>query len=133
MDQSPDIIIIDDDPKITSLILSYLANFDLIADCYHNPIEGMAKVIEHKPRMVFLDLVMPEMRGDKMIAKLSEKYIFQTTSLFLLTETSLCELEYMTMMSLGFDLIINKPICESAIHESVKNIFGPGALKQLAA
>jgi CheY-like chemotaxis protein len=93
----------------------------------------MAKVIEHKPRMVFLDLVMPEMRGDKMIAKLSEKYIFQTTSLFLLTETSLCELEYMTMMSLGFDLIINKPICESAIHESVKNIFGPGALKQLAA
>lgn len=133
MKPTPDIIIIDDDPFITELIESYLAPYDLLIQTYNNPVQALEQVIHHRPRIVFMDLKMPEMRGDQVIVKLSEKYIFQTTSVFLVTATVLDETEYMKIMTLGFDHVISKPIREIDIYNAVVSIFGTIPLKKISA
>jgi CheY-like chemotaxis protein len=129
MDNRPEIIIIDDDPVITNLITSFLLDFDVVVEAYNNPIHALNMVIHHKPKVVFLDLNMSAMKGDQVIRKLSEKYIFQTTSLFLLTDVDLSELDRMKHMTLGFNHIINKPINKRDIFYAIESIMGQLPLK----
>lgn len=133
MKPTPDIIIIDDDPTITRILESYLSSFDLIVETYNDPQLALKMIIQDKPRIVFLDLNMPALRGDQVIVKLSEKYIFQTTSIFLLTGTHLSEIEHMKLMTLGFDHIFRKPISEEEITNAIKSILGSINLKQISA
>jgi CheY-like chemotaxis protein len=130
MERKPDIIIIDDDPTVTDLIQSYLADFDVVVQTYNNPIHALNMIIHLKPRVVFVDLNMSAMRGDQVIVKLSEKYIFQTTSLFLLTNQELSEFERMKQMTLGFDHIISKPVQSKDVYHAIESIMGSLQLKQ---
>lgn len=133
MKPTPDIIIIDDDPVVTKILKSYLSCFDLVVETYNDPKLALQMIIQDKPRIVFVDLNMPALRGDQVIVKLSEKYIFQTTSIFLLTGSHLSEMEHMKLMTLGFDHIFMKPISEQQIFEAVKSILGTAPLRAMSA
>jgi DNA-binding response OmpR family regulator len=133
MKHKSDIIIIDDDPVVTELLMAYLSDMDLLVEAYNNPHDALEMVIHQKPSIVFLDLQMDGLRGDQIIVKLSEKYIFQTTTLFLLTGEPLSDMEHMTLMTLGFTHIINKPVHDWEIYNAIESVLGPVKLKNKAA
>ena len=124
MKRIPDVIIVDDDPNITELILGMLDNYDLEIACYNNSLEGLEVIVQQKPRIVFLDLNMPELQGDRFMVKLSEKYIFQTTSIFLVTGQQLTDEAKMKLLTLGIEQIIYKPFSEEDIYNAVASIMG---------
>ncbi len=133
MNQKPDIIIIDDDPAVTELIGSYLQELDLVVNIYNDPVHALEMTIQYKPSVVFLDLQMAGLRGDQIIVKLSEKYIFQTTTLFLLTDVLLSDFEHMKLMTLGFTHIINKPVHDWEIFNAIESVLGVVRLRTKAA
>ena len=128
-----DLIVIDDDKLTVNMILSFLKDCDLSILSFTNSTEGLDKVLEHRPRMVFLDLNMPELNGDQLIIKLSEKYIFQTTSIFLISGAEFTEIQRMKMMTLGFDFIIKKPFNRKDLYQAIESVYGHVPLKKLAA
>jgi DNA-binding NtrC family response regulator len=63
MAEALSIVIIDDNPGSLELLSAALAHSDAAVFTASNPVEGLALVRKHRPRMVVTDLVMPEMSG----------------------------------------------------------------------
>ncbi len=76
------VLIIDDERLAREELKSLLKNFDSleIVDEAKNPEEGIAKIKEHNPDLIFLDIQMPGMNGFDMLKKLDEipKVVFIT-------------------------------------------------------
>lgn len=76
------VLIIDDERLAREELKSMLAEFHTITviDEAKNPVEGIEKIKELKPDLIFLDIQMPGMNGFEMLQKLDEipKVIFVT-------------------------------------------------------
>lgn len=76
------VLIIDDERLAREELKSMLAEFHMITviDEAKNPVEGIEKIKELKPDLIFLDIQMPGMNGFEMLQKLDEipKVIFVT-------------------------------------------------------
>lgn len=76
------VLIIDDERLAREELKSMLAEFHTLTviDEAKNPIEGIEKIKELKPDLIFLDIQMPGMNGFEMLQKLDEipKVIFVT-------------------------------------------------------
>jgi len=127
-----DLVIVDDDPIIGKIFLRMLKDYDLNVHFYNDSIEALPKILADRPRLVVLDYNMPGMDGHQLIVKFSEKHIFQTTSVMLLTAERLNEFDKMKLMTLGFERIIEKPIDKDHFIGLLSEYFGELKLKVVA-
>lgn len=75
-------VIIDDEPQAVELIKNYISRtpYLTLAAGYTDSVEGLPKVIENPPDILFLDIQMPDLNGmelSKMVPK-TTKIIFTT-------------------------------------------------------
>lgn len=64
------VLIIDDDPKLNRLLSDFLSGFDYIVHTAVKPSEGLKQLRRHKPDMVILDVMLPEMNGFEVCKKI---------------------------------------------------------------
>ncbi len=57
------VLIIDDDPKLNRLLTDFLSGFGFNVYTALTPSDGFKKLRRHKPDMVILDVMLPEMSG----------------------------------------------------------------------
>lgn len=68
------VIIIDDEPLARAIVKEYLKDhedFELIAEC-NDGFEGIKKIAELKPDLLFLDIQMPKINGFEMLELIPE-------------------------------------------------------------
>ncbi len=68
------VIIIDDEPLARAIVKEYLKDFpelNLIAEC-GDGFEGVKKIAELKPDLIFLDIQMPKINGFEMLELINE-------------------------------------------------------------
>jgi two-component system LytT family response regulator len=68
------VIIIDDEPLARAIVKEYLKGFPeltLVAEC-SDGFEGVKKIAEHQPDLIFLDIQMPKINGFEMLELISE-------------------------------------------------------------
>ncbi len=118
------IFLIDDD-KITLKVISKLFRpYDVEVHTFSNPIEGLEAIAEHRPQVVFLDYMMPEMNGDEVIVKVSELKLFNDTSLYLLSATDFSDVQVIKFRTLGFYDVLHKPLSKEVIEAVFNFHFG---------
>jgi len=61
------ILVIDDSEVIQSLFKSFLSDYDIEVITCSDGLEGIQKAIEYKPRLIFVDIMMPNLDGLRMI------------------------------------------------------------------
>jgi len=68
-----DILIVDDDPQAVELMAEYLSGEgnDMVRKAYGGE-EGLSRVNESRPDLIFLDLMMPEVDGFEVIRHLKK-------------------------------------------------------------
>ena len=66
------ILVIDDDEKITSLLLRSLAFEGYSVDTANRGEEGLKKILEHEPDLIILDVMMPQMDGWEVCRRIRE-------------------------------------------------------------
>ncbi len=64
------VLIIDDDPKLCRLLTEFLSGFGFKVHTALAPSEGLKKLRRHKPDMVVLDVMLPEMNGFDVCKKI---------------------------------------------------------------
>lgn len=67
-------LIIDDEPLARQIVIEYLQKYDeieIIGEC-GNGFEGVKKITELKPDVIFLDIQMPKINGFEMLELLDE-------------------------------------------------------------
>ena len=68
----PTILLIDDDPKAIKVMSSFLPKAQYTILSSNSGREGLFLAREEKPALIFLDLMMPEMNGFEVLARLKE-------------------------------------------------------------
>ena len=66
------VLIIDDDPKLCRLLTEFLSGFGFKVHTALAPNEGLKKLRRHKPDMVVLDVMLPEMNGFDVCKKIRQ-------------------------------------------------------------
>lgn len=113
------VLIIDDERLAREELKSMLDKYDFldIVGEATNPNEGIAKIKEHQPDLIFLDIQMPGMNGFEMLQKLDEipKVIFVTAfDEFALKAFEINALDYLL-----------KPIDPQRLNETMQKLQHP--------
>ena len=72
MDETKIVLVVDDDPSVRRLVASALMRLDCEVLEARDGDEGLRVMRSYKPDLLVLDLMMPVVEGDEVLAKISE-------------------------------------------------------------
>jgi CheY-like chemotaxis protein/HPt (histidine-containing phosphotransfer) domain-containing protein len=122
VDKSFRVLVVDDTDLIQRALKSYLQDFDIEVITCSNGLEGIQIAVEAKPRLIFLDLMMPELDGIKMLqVKQVLQEIKDIPVVIISANTS--KQNVLAAMELGVVKVISKPLKRDVIVNAVKEIF----------
>lgn len=120
-DIHPDVIIIEDDPFI-----SRMYEVKLVKAGYHialggNGQEAIKLVTEHHPKVLLIDINMPEMTGIEAVTQLKhDGYDFSKTAVVFLTNSN-SEADMEKVKALGADYLIKADQTPRGVLELIKH------------
>jgi len=115
----PKILVVDDEPTILNLVLSYLKAEGYDTYSASDGISALKAVKNHKPDLVILDLMLPGLDGLEVLSRLrreSECYVILLTAR---TE----EVDKIVGLSVGADDYVTKPFSPRELIARVKAAF----------
>ena len=81
----PTVLVADDNADICDLLQVGLSKLAVDVEVANNGREAYEKILAHKPSLVLLDLVMPELTGLEVLAKLRETAEFSSLPVIMIT------------------------------------------------
>ncbi|MDJ0677207.1 MAG: response regulator [Calothrix sp. MO_167.B42] len=119
--KAPLVACIDDSPQVCQMVQKILTKNGLRAVSVEDSVQALPKLIEHKPDLIFLDLVMPVVSGYEICAQLRRISMFAETPVVILTGSdSLADkVRRLRAKAGGANEFITKPINENQIMEVV--------------
>lgn len=105
------ILIVDDEPHLRRLLEETLEDFEdkgveLLSA--KNGVQALEIIISEKPKMVFLDVMMPEMNGYDVCDKIKNEHGLKDVFIVMLTAKGQ-EFDKQKGLDVGADLYITKP------------------------
>ena len=102
-------MIVDDEPDILEFLQYNLKKEGFVVVVAQDGLQGLAAAEQHKPDLILLDIMMPEMDGVELCRQLREKKEFQDTPIAFLTARDE-DFSQITALDVGGDDYITKPI-----------------------
>jgi uncharacterized protein (TIGR02266 family) len=112
MTQIRKVLLADDVALFLELEKTFLKRADIELLVARNGRQALEQVREHRPKLVFLDLYMPEMDGDECCRQIKNDAQTAATAVVMVTAAGTTE-ERERCLAAGCDEIINKPIIRS--------------------
>jgi len=124
MQKSPKkkILIVDDDKNILEAFQECLSSHNFQTDIAQNGFEAGIKVMEFKPDLIILDLVMPEIDGFEVCHIIKKTPATKHIKIIVLTGYNTEENKDL-VNGLGADLFLGKPIEEDLLLGHIKKIL----------
>jgi two-component system phosphate regulon response regulator PhoB len=104
------VFVIDDDVDLANYAKLALSAFNVSVQTYEDPEKAWDELDEKKPRLILLDYMMPDCRGDEWMVRLSEHLKFDDHSVVLVTSYQFDEEFEFKLMSLGISEVLAKPL-----------------------
>ncbi|MBI4651299.1 response regulator [Candidatus Desantisbacteria bacterium] len=120
------VLIVDDEPYIRALLEEALEDFAdkgveiLIA---HNGEKGLEMALEHKPNLIFLDVMMPKMNGYDMCEALKKTHKLDKMHIIMLTAKGQ-EIDKQRGLEVGANEYLTKPFDPDEVVNKAAKIFG---------
>ncbi len=118
-----DILVADDEPHIVHALKFIFKKEAYNVELAFDGASALQLIKEHKPKIVFLDLIMPKKNGDEICRAVKSDPELQDTYIIVLTAKGQ-ELDMKLSMSAGADEFITKPFSPKEIVSRVKAILG---------
>lgn len=120
-----DILVADDEPHILRALSFVLKKEGFNVDVAQNGEDALRKIKEGRPRVVFLDLVMPKMTGIELCKIVKSDGGLRQTHVIILTCKGQ-ELDRNHSLSAGADEFMTKPFSPKEVVTRVKTLFARG-------
>jgi two-component system, OmpR family, alkaline phosphatase synthesis response regulator PhoP len=123
---SQKLLIVDDEPHIRMLIeqtLEELEDDDVDFLTADNGETALEIICTEKPKLVFLDVMMPKMNGMEVCRKVKKELAVDGTYIILLTAKGQ-ELDKQKGLEVGADLYMTKPFDPEALLKKAKEVLG---------
>jgi len=118
-----DIFIADDEPHIVRALSFVFERDGYIVETASDGAVALRSIREMKPRVVFLDLIMPKMTGDEVCKAVKQDKNLQGIHIVILTCKGQ-ELDRELSIASGADSFITKPFSPKEVLKMVKEILG---------
>ena len=122
MKQNNKILVVDDDPKDIELLLETLKNTDFNVVTATNGNEALDKLKTHKPSLILLDVIMPEMNGYQFCQMLKSESAYKNIPVVFFTCKN-TEEDKQWGYDLGADDYISKPYTREELFTVLKKFF----------
>jgi len=106
MDPSKELLVVDDEQDVCSVVTEVLASegFDVVV--VHNGVDAIARMYARKPRLVLLDMMIPQMDGLEVLEQMRQDRELQRIPIVAMSAApSLLE----TAKNSGADEVVQKP------------------------
>jgi PleD family two-component response regulator len=115
-------LIIDDDKWTRTLLLRFLKELNIHVVEADNPYTGISLAVKEKPDMIFLDIFLPEINGDKILKIFKELDDTKGISVIVISGNFSKELlhDTYTRGAAGF---ISKPFNREVVQDMLKKVF----------
>ncbi|HZK79405.1 MAG TPA: response regulator [Humisphaera sp.] len=122
------VLIVDDNPQNVELLQAFLESLPVKLVTAADGVEALAKVVEHHPDLILLDIMMPHMSGFQVCKRL--KADPKTRDIQILMVTALNELgDIETATECGTDDFVSKPVNKFELLTRVKSLLRVRHLK----
>ena len=116
------ILIADDAPHIARSLSFILQKEGFSVDVANNGDEAVQKIREERPKVVFLDIVMPKMTGLDICKEIKADPALKDTYIIILTAKG-GDMDRQECMSAGADEYMTKPFSPREVMERVLALF----------
>ena len=122
------VLIVDDNPQNVELLVAFLESLPVTLVTAVDGVDALAKVAEHRPDLILLDVMMPRMSGFQVCQKL--KADPATKDIQILMVTALHELgDIERATEVGTDDFVSKPVNKLELQTRVKSLLRVRHLK----
>ena len=122
------VLIVDDNPQNVELLVAFLESLPVTLATAVDGVDALAKVAEHHPDLILLDVMMPRMSGFQVCQKL--KADPATKDIQILMVTALHELgDIERATECGTDDFVSKPVNKLELQTRVKSLLRVRHLK----
>ena len=122
------VLIVDDNPQNVELLCAFLESLPVKIITAGDGLEALAKVAEHNPDLILLDIMMPHMSGFQVCQRLKSDY--KTRDIQILMVTALNELgDIERATECGTDDFVSKPVNKFELLTRVKSLLKVRHLK----
>jgi CheY-like chemotaxis protein len=125
MDTKKTIMVVDDNPDIITIVKTILEGRGYTVFSASSGPELLSMLPNHKPDLIILDIMMPEMDGLEVLTRLKGKTETATTPVILLT----AKVQYEDVLGgykLGADYYITKPFTSTQLVNGINLLLGEG-------
>jgi two-component system copper resistance phosphate regulon response regulator CusR len=121
------ILVVEDEPKAGDYLVKGLQESGYVADLARNGVDGLALALELDYELIVLDVMLPQMDGWAVLARLRERK--QTPVLFLTARDDVAD--RVKGLELGADDYLVKPFAFAELLARVKTLMRRGPVREM--
>ncbi len=123
------ILVVDDSDIIRYSLKNFFSDYNFEVITCTDGLEGIQKVQEHKPSIIFLDLMMPNLDGVRMLQVI--KMIEEVKKIpVIVISGNTNRTNVLASIEAGADRVMSKPLQKEIIIKNVTELLGPGFLQK---
>ncbi|MCU6500349.1 heavy metal response regulator transcription factor [Rugamonas sp. A1-17] len=121
------ILVVEDEPKAGDYLVKGLRESGYVADLARNGVDGLALALEHDYDLIVLDVMLPQLDGWAVLARLRERK--QTPVLFLTARDDVAD--RVKGLELGADDYLVKPFAFAELLARIKTLMRRGPVREM--
>ncbi|MBA4250790.1 MAG: hypothetical protein C0425_02010 [Chlorobiaceae bacterium] len=123
------ILVVDDSDAVRYLLKRFFVDYNFEVITCIDGLEGIQRTVQFRPNIIFLDLMMPNFDGIKMLKVL--KVLDEVKHIpVVIISSNTDQKNVLSVIEAGADLVLCKPLSKEAILKTIKEILGEDVLKQ---
>lgn len=126
------VLIIDDDKWVQRVLGHYLKEWGFQPESALDPLDGIALAVGHRPLLIILDIIMPEVHGDILLKMLKRIDITADIPVIVMSGNLNKEILGNTFKE-GAAGFISKPISQDILFQKINDCLGPLIFKEVEA
>ncbi len=123
------VLVVDDSDIIRYSLKGFFADYNFEVTTCTDGLEGVQKAIETKPTLIFLDLMMPNLDGVKMLQVIKVMDDLKNIPVIVISGAT-NKRNVLSSIEAGADRVISKPLKKEIIIKTIKELLGEEFLRK---
>jgi CheY-like chemotaxis protein len=122
-----EVLIVDDHEMARDALVGMVEHAGYPAVAFANPAGALARIAEHRPALILLDMMMPEIDGAEFLRRLGAIHEGAAVPVIVVSAIGhlLQGMRRTDVRSVGVAEVLSKPVTYTALIEAIGRIIGP--------